>query len=105
MATSLETIGQEIWPRLEAKVSRMREALGDKCPHVAGADGIYDDTRLDWWTAGFWPGMLWLMYEMTGEDRWREAAWPWDERLFELFLQENAFDHDVGFHFLPTAVF
>lgn len=105
MTTTIESIGLEIWPRLEAKVSRMRESLGDKCPHVAGAEGIYDDTRLDWWTAGFWPGMLWLMYEMTGEDRWREAAWPWDERLFELFLQENAFDHDVGFHFLPTAVF
>ena len=102
---SIETLTREVWPRLVAKVSRMRESLGNRCPHVAGSDGIYDDTRLDWWTAGFWPGMLWLMYEMTGEDRWRETAWSWDERLFELFLQENAFDHDVGFHFLPTAVF
>lgn len=105
MTMSIETLTREVWPRLVAKVSRMRESLGNRSPHVAGSDGIYDDTRLDWWTAGFWPGMLWLMYEMTGDDRWRETAWSWDERLFELFLQENAFDHDVGFHFLPTAVF
>lgn len=105
MTTTLNTIGQEIWPRLESKVSQMRDSLGTKAPHVAGQNGIYDDTKLDWWTSGFWPGMLWLMYDMTGDEGWREAAWSWDERLFALFQQENAFDHDVGFHFLPTAVF
>jgi unsaturated chondroitin disaccharide hydrolase len=105
MTTTSETLSQEFWPRLEAKVSRMRESLGNKSPHVAGADGIYDDTKLDWWTSGFCPGILWLMYEMTGEEPYKDAAWSWDERLFALFQQENAFDHDVGFHYLPTAVF
>ncbi len=26
------------------------------------------------WTCGFFPGELWLLYEATGETRWREAA-------------------------------
>jgi hypothetical protein len=26
------------------------------------------------WTSGFFPGVLWLLYEGTGEMRWREAA-------------------------------
>ncbi|MNO24731.1 Unsaturated glucuronyl hydrolase [compost metagenome] len=105
MTTTMETISEEVWSRLDAKVPRMLASLGNKCPHVAGSDGIYDDTRLDWWTSGFWPGILWLMHDMTGEQSLKDAAWSWDERLFKLFQEENAFDHDVGFHYLPTAVF
>lgn len=68
MTTTMETISEEVWSRLEAKVPRMLASLGNKCPHVAGSDGIYDDTRLDWWTSGFWPGILWLMHDMTGNN-------------------------------------
>ncbi|WP_420319362.1 glycoside hydrolase family 88 protein [Gorillibacterium massiliense] len=82
----------------------MMAAIGDKAPHVAKADGIYDDTRLDWWTTGFWPGILWILYDRTGDERYRNMAWSWDERLEQFMLQPNGFDHDVGFHFLPTAV-
>jgi unsaturated chondroitin disaccharide hydrolase len=60
--------------------------------------------RLDWWTSGFWPGMLWIMYEMTGDSTYQSAAWEWDERIAECFIRENNFHHDVGFQFLPTAV-
>ncbi|WP_425271770.1 glycoside hydrolase family 88 protein [Paenibacillus protaetiae] len=83
----------------------MLEQIGDKSPHVAGASGRYDDLRLDWWTSGFWPGILWLAHDMTGEERFKQAVWNWDERFERLFLQPNSFDHDVGFQFLPTAVY
>nr|WP_235949604.1 glycoside hydrolase family 88 protein [Paenibacillus glycinis] len=83
----------------------MLAAMGDRSPHVAGEDGIYDDARIDWWTSGFWPGILWLVYDMTGDARYKDAAWSRDERLERLFLQPNRFSHDVGFQFLPTAVF
>lgn len=94
-----------VWSRLERKTALMLRLIGDKSPHVAGADGKYDDKVLDWWTSGFWPGILWLMYDRTGEEAYRDAAWDWDERLERLMLVPNSFDHDVGFQFLPTAVF
>lgn len=95
---------QEVWNKIKSKTDRMLEAIGDKSPHVAGANGVYDDMRLDWWTSGFWPGILWIVYEMTGDERYKNAAWDWDARLSKRFLEDHYFDHDVGFQFLPTAV-
>lgn len=93
-----------VWEALQAKTDRMIRQLGDKSPHVAKHDGIYDDMRLDWWTSGFWPGILWIMHEMTGKEHYKEAAWGWDEKIESKMTQANNFHHDVGFQFLPTAV-
>lgn len=95
---------QQVWQRIQSKVDGMIEDIGDRCPHVARADGHYDHMPLDWWTSGFWPGMLWILYDMTGEQRYLDAANPWDEKLEKLFIEENDLYHDVGFQFLPTAV-
>ncbi len=89
--------------KLEKKVDRMMEQLQGKCPHAVSGQ-TYDSTDLHWWTSGFWPGMLWIMHEVTGKASYREAAWSWDEVLEQCFMEENTFHHDVGFQFLPTAV-
>lgn len=94
---------EDVRRRLETKLSSMRIRLHGKTPHAA-PDGVYDDTSLDWWTSGFWPGMLWIMYGLTGDQAWRDEAWSWDERLETCFLAESDLHHDVGFQFLPTAV-
>ncbi|MBB3109794.1 unsaturated chondroitin disaccharide hydrolase [Paenibacillus phyllosphaerae] len=91
--------------KLETKVDRMIGQIGSKSPHFAGADGIYDDSSTDWWTSGFWPGILWVMYDMTGRSHYKEAAWLWDERLAQWFdAPSEGLHHDVGFQFLSTAV-
>ncbi|GMX63413.1 glycoside hydrolase family 88 protein [Paenibacillus elgii] len=103
-ASDLKVALPAIWDALQVKVDRMIGQLGEKSPHVAKADGLYDDMRLDWWTAGFWPGILWIMYDMTGKEHYREAAWAWDEKFEQKTIQDNNFHHDVGFQFLPTSV-
>ncbi len=47
------------------------------------------------WTAGFFPGTLWYLYEYTADPAWRARA----ERATALMegQQFNAFDHDIGF--------
>ncbi|OCT14653.1 glycosyl hydrolase [Paenibacillus pectinilyticus] len=92
-----------LWSQLQSKVDRMIEQIGTKSPHVE-KEGIYDDARLDWWTSGFWPGILWIMYDVTKDEKYRQQAWKWDINIEACFLQENNFHHDVGFQFLPTAV-
>ena len=48
------------------------------------------------WTSGFWPGILWYLYEYTGEDQWKVAADTYSRYLVP--LSENAaIDHDLGF--------
>lgn len=96
---------QELLKKLEAKVERMVDQIGDKSPHVARTDGVYDDMPHSWWTSGFWPGMLWVLYDMTDNGKFKSAAMDWDEKLQKCFSEHPIkVDHDVGFQFLLTAV-
>ncbi|WP_248928687.1 glycoside hydrolase family 88 protein [Paenibacillus hamazuiensis] len=103
-AAQLSDILPEVWEALQTKVDRMIGQLQGKIPHVAGEDGIYDSTIPDWWTSAFWPGILWIMHDMTGKAHYRDAAWDWDATIEQATLRDNRFHHDVGFQFLPTAV-
>ncbi len=47
------------------------------------------------WTSGFYPGILWYMYELTGFDTWKEKAVEYTG-LLEMQMY-NASNHDVGF--------
>ena len=88
---------------IQDKMTQMQHNLGECVPWYA-CEGRYRGCREDFWVSGFWPGMLWIMYDMTGKDLFREAAWQWDERLERCFVRESNMHHDVGFQFLPSAV-
>lgn len=47
------------------------------------------------WTSGFWPGVLWFLYEYTGQSDWKLQA----EKFTKLLEKEkmNAGTHDMGF--------
>jgi hypothetical protein len=51
--------------------------------------------EIDDWTSGFYPGVLWYLYEYTGKDFWKGNA----EKVTELLEEQqyNTHDHDVGF--------
>lgn len=47
------------------------------------------------WTSGFYPGELWMMHELTGDDFWKEKALE-----FTLPLEQEKYNgrtHDMGF--------
>jgi unsaturated chondroitin disaccharide hydrolase len=48
------------------------------------------------WTVGFYPGILWYMYEATGDNYWREKAHAWS-MLVEPNRKMQWKDHDLGF--------
>ncbi len=47
------------------------------------------------WVSGFFAGSLWYMYELTGEEKWAEAARTHTEHLHD--IQYLTGHHDVGF--------
>jgi unsaturated chondroitin disaccharide hydrolase len=66
---------------------------------------VYPAVPNDQWTAGFWPGQIWLAYEMTGDKVFRYAA----QIQVQSFLHriENRIQtdhHDMGFLYSPTCV-
>ena len=47
------------------------------------------------WTSGFVAGSFWLMYEYTGEQKWRNTAERWTAALES--QKNNTTTHDLGF--------
>lgn len=47
------------------------------------------------WTSGFFPGSLWYLYELTGDEKWKTRAAKFTESLDTVQYLTN--HHDVGF--------
>ncbi len=52
------------------------------------------------WTSGFYPGILWYMYDLTKEEKWKSEAIKRTE-VFEDFKTINE-HHDIGFMMFPA---
>ena len=64
-------------------------------PRTLKANGNYAMGRAQDWTSGFYPGSLWLAYEMTGNEDLAKEARKYTNRLEE--IQYYTGNHDVGF--------
>lgn len=53
-------------------------------------------TQVGSWTCGFWPGILWYLYEDTKDNMWKEAAEKVTDRIVS-FAYKKARSHDSGF--------
>lgn len=51
---------------LEQRIIKMAKQMGPRSPHASNRSGRYDDMPVNWWTSGFYPGLLWLMHDITG---------------------------------------
>ena len=51
--------------------------------------------NIRWWTSGFFPGSLWLLYEHTGDNELRQYAEHFTSRLES--LKDYTGTHDLGF--------
>ena len=51
--------------------------------------------NIRWWTSGFFPGSLWLLYEHTGDEQLRKYAEHFTSRLES--LKDYKGTHDLGF--------
>lgn len=52
--------------------------------------------RIEEWTVGFWPGILWYNYENTQSEEMLDAARHYTE-ILEPLTTLPAYDHDLGF--------
>lgn len=93
----------EAWRSIVQKVSKTSERIADGFPH-ASVEGRYQLERASWWTAGFWPGLLWLIYRDTKDERLRAYAESCEEQLDQVMLDYYPLDHDIGFMWTLTSV-
>jgi unsaturated chondroitin disaccharide hydrolase len=64
-------------------------------PKTLAPDGRLETCGPDWWTSGFFPGVLWYVYENTGDQGVKSWAQEYTQRVES---QKNVTSHhDVGF--------
>lgn len=77
----------------------------NRCQNHTSIDGIYPACDNVQWTCGFWPGEIWLAYERTGEDRFREAGLTLVDSFHDRIVKKVEVDHhDMGFLYSPSCV-
>jgi len=66
---------------------------------------FYPAVPNDQWTAGFWPGSIWLAYQATSDETFRHAAQIQVQSFLHRIEQRIETDHhDMGFLYSPTCV-
>lgn len=93
--------------KITEKMKLVRERSQSKIPFQT-VNGVHDDYSspegINWWTNGFWGGILWQLYHETGDERYAEIARYSETALDQCFEQFLGLHHDVGFMWMPTAV-
>ena len=56
-----------------------------------------------WWTGGFWPGLMWQLWCLSGDDFFRQEAQRVENMLTEEFRRFEKLNHDVGFMYLLSC--
>ncbi len=74
----------------------MKNVPADRMPvHYNPAKDVLKSGNVEWWTSGFYPGSLWLLYKATGDVAIKEEA---ERRLLIMdtikYFTDN---HDIGF--------
>lgn len=97
----------KVYEKIVNKISAECDRVGDKIPYIA-ENGVYKEDKAEtdivWWTNGFWPGILWQMYNVTGDDKYKHVARSVEDKLDKAFDIYTGLHHDVGFMWLHSAV-
>jgi rhamnogalacturonyl hydrolase YesR len=90
-------LNPEIEQFIISQYSNMLEVAEDltKIPRRIDENGGLVTTGIYGWTSGFFGGSLWYIYEITGDEKWKEEAIKWTETLDT--IQYWSGNHDVGF--------
>lgn len=88
----------EAQSRLLRRIDQTAAEIVERFPHAAdGQTGRWESRPEGAWTDGFWVGLCWLAYQLTGEPRYRTWGLEWAERLRG---REKRLTHDIGFDLL-----
>lgn len=87
------------------KLKQNIEVYGDKFPSACAREGKYSIIENVDWTNGFWTGMLWIAYEYSNDDIFKEYAEKncesFRKRLDSMCMLNH---HDIGFLYVPSLV-
>lgn len=97
----LNTAIQEVLTKVDSMLPRFMTTF----PAASAINSSYPVVDKVDWTEGFWTGILWLAWEITGDSKYLEVA----EGLLDSFEHRlnnkiKIDTHDLGFLYLPSCV-
>jgi len=105
----------QIWEKIDNKLKIVapRTDKREVLPYTT-VDGVHTPAYVkdennnmvpdyNWWTNGFWGGLLWLMYLDTGDEMYKKCAINQENLLDKAYDCINRLHHDVGFMWQLTS--
>ena len=77
-----------------------RTISSTRYPSSTSSTGSWNTTSASGWTSGFFPGALWLMFERSGVESWKNAAQAWQAGIES--QKDNTSTHDLGFEIFTS---
>lgn len=88
-----------------SKIDDNLNLFSDRFPSASSIGLMYAPEGNEGWTTGFWTGMLWLAYELTGDFKYRRTAEIQVESFKERAYRKLGTDtHDLGFLYSLSCV-
>ncbi|MGV2986669.1 hypothetical protein ACE1OE_03420 [Vibrio sp. E150_011] len=95
---------EQAWTDTFEKVKSTSEEMSACFPSMT-SNGIYSDTDRPWaWVVGFWPGLLWLLYEKENYSPFKDIAIERELTMDGPLDEFVDIHHDVGFMWQLTSI-
>jgi len=88
------------------KIDKNLDVFTTVFPSHASVNNVYTiDENIDGWQEGFWSGILWIAYELTGDEKYKNVAMmqipTYTKRIDERLVVDH---HDMGFLYTPSCI-
>jgi len=93
---------------LDGAVKKVAKTVGRTKDNVCYSTryGLFSNKgaeKVNWWTNGFYPGILWMMYENTHDWRYAQYAQNLENQLAAGLADKATIDHDMGFLWMNSG--
>ncbi len=87
---------------ISKKTIKVADDIGVQFPYNE-KNGKYEMDSITAWTTGYYPGLLWQVYNVSKEEKLKDIAIELEEMLDEIIKNDTTPGHDVGFVWLLTS--
>ena len=99
-AETMEQLRERVFDVAHVQAVYMDSLLAEgRCPRTFQEETLVT-SDIGWWCSGFYPGVLWMVYEQTGDQALRDLAVKHTLPLADLLNRET--DHDIGFQLMSS---
>ncbi|MGG1555606.1 glycoside hydrolase family 88 protein [Paenibacillus ferrarius] len=94
---------EKAWEKIVVKIEKTSQSIGAAFPNGT-ENGRFVTTPAHDWVAGFWPGLLWLVYGETKNERLKALAVACEAQISHTLWEYDHLHHDVGFMFELSSI-